>query len=1070
MQAEFALKLLPRSLDPADDGDADGAAERRRLLLEARRLARVRHPNVLVVYGVEEHDGRVGVWTDLLHGRTLEQQLHESGAVAWEVAARIGVELCRALQAVHEAGLIHGDLSAANVMQEDDGAIRLLDFGSVVEIEGLAPLTGHRGTPLAMAPEVLRGQAPRPTSDLYSLAGLLFRLVTGRHVVEARSAEELRTRQAEAASRALDWQSATPSPSFAAVVERALRHDPAARFASARAMESALDASLALRRIDSTSGPSLPHNLPSLRTSFIGRESELDSVRQRLRAHRLVTLLGPGGSGKTRLAVEAARDALASHPGGVHFLELASISQPEQFPWLIASSLGVREQAGATLMDTIRARLEGPPLLLVLDNCEHLLPGLTPFVEMLLDASASVRVLATSRELLRIAGEEVARVLPLSLPELAPAHDLEALLRIESVRLFVDRAASTGARFALTEETAPAVVEICRRLDGIPLAIELAAARVRSLSVQEIVVRLDSRFRLLRGVGEVARHQTLGALLDWSHERLEPEERSMLAAVSIFEASFRLPDAAALRPEETDPWVVLDLLSSLVDKSLLEVDAAPNGETRYRLLETVRAYAAERLTKESVSNLRDAHLRHVLAELDAVAQSGAYEDPALLDRLSLDHANLRAALRHAIVKGDLEAELAIGAGLRFYWFLRGHWAEARRAYDELLVRAAGALPSRPLLSVLSSAGNLAWKQGDLAAAREQWSRGLEVAEALGNERFVAALLDNLAIVDFMQLGPPAARRRHDSTIAIYRRLGDDALLVGALTNLATAASQMGDAPAARAAAEEALTLARRLGERRIEATLTGLFGSLHRQLGESELARAAHEEHVRLCRELANPGAVANATMELAFTHAASGELDLAESGLRESLAMARQLGFAQLVCAGLGGLGRILAERGELDEAERCLKEGEALARAQRDDLSLAEVLGGRGAVHGRRGDVIRAANCLGEGLAIFGRRHEPFECVLLLEDLVDVAWAVGAREGAVRVAAAVEGLRMTLGAKPSPVSALRVSGWARQFEQQFDATALAALRGAPESSRLDEVVRVGLEVAHTIAGEPSR
>src|SRR6266567_3728375 len=446
----------------------------------------------------------------------------------------------------------------------------------------------------------------------------------------------------------------------------------------------------AARRPARASMPTLGASVPL--SSFIGRERELQEVKRVLSGTRLLTLTGPGGVGKTRLAIEVARDL---HGGttfadGGSFASLAALADAPLVPQQIATALGIHEEAGRPILETLAEALSSRRLLLVLDNCEHLVEACAQVADALLRNCPLLTILATSRESLNIAGEKVWPVPPLSIPASTEMRHVHGLLECEAIRLFVERAQTGVPSFTLTDANAPAVAEICTRLDGLPLAIELAAARVRLLGPDQIAARLADRFRLLAGGARTAmpRHQTIGALVDWSYELLPEDERTLFCRVGVFAGNWSLEAAEAVGGGDgIKPSTVLDLLGHLVDKSLV-VAQLPNlrGEVRYRLLETLREYALERLTAETtLGAARQRHARYFLEFAErADARLWAGDDAGAVSSIEPEHDNVRAAMRHLLATGEAECAARLAGALGMFWFFGGYLGEGRAWLREVL--------------------------------------------------------------------------------------------------------------------------------------------------------------------------------------------------------------------------------------------------------------------------------------------------------------------------------------------------------------------------------------------------
>lgn len=432
------------------------------------------------------------------------------------------------------------------------------------------------------------------------------------------------------------------------------------------------------------------NNLPHQLSSFVGREREMVRIGELLGDHRLLTLAGPGGSGKTRLALRMASKVIEDFEDGVWLVELASLSDPDLVPQAVASVFGVRELAGALLSDALADHLQTRNVLLLLDNCEHLVGACASLAEALLRQCPGLRILATSREALGVPGETLFAVPPLSLPDPRHLSAVESLPGYEATNLFVDRASAVRSEFELTEQNAMTVAEICYRLDGMPLAIELAAARVKVLSVWQISSRLDDSFALLKGGGrtEVHRHRTLRATMDWSYGLLSEVECVLLRRLSVFAGDFTLEAAEAVGAgggvEENE---VLDPLASLVDKSLVLAEDHGAG-TRHRLLETVRQYGQEKLSEAGEeAEAGERHARHYLAlaeEADPELKGERQEE--WLARLEKENDNLRAAMRFLLDADEVESALRLAWALWLLWWYRGHYREGRGFADAVLAK------------------------------------------------------------------------------------------------------------------------------------------------------------------------------------------------------------------------------------------------------------------------------------------------------------------------------------------------------------------------------------------------
>jgi predicted ATPase/class 3 adenylate cyclase/DNA-binding CsgD family transcriptional regulator/tetratricopeptide (TPR) repeat protein len=617
--------------------------------------------------------------------------------------------------------------------------------------------------------------------------------------------------------------------------------------------------------------PALRHNLPAQATGFVGRAAELAELRSLVAGgSRLVTITGPGGIGKSRLAVQVAAEAVDGAGDGVWLVELAPVADPELVVGTVAAVLGVREQPGRPVLDTLADTVGDRYLLLVLDNAEHVLGAVAKLADTVLRCCPRAYLLVTSREPLGISGEHVFRVPPLPVPPAGLAVP-GPLAGYESVQLFAEHAAMHRQGFAVDEANAAAVAAVCARLDGIPLALELAAARLGSLSVVEVSSRLDERFRLLTGGSRTAlpRHQTLRALIDWSYDLLNPEERLVLDRLSVFAGGWTLQAAEAVTVAgDTADWQVLDHLAALVDKSLVQADET-QGSTRYRLLETVRQYAAEHLAQRGGAELdqtRAAHRDHYLALVEtASTYLRGPDEPAWLDRLEVEFDNVRAALAFSLADPDsAEPGLRLATGLRWFCVMRGHAGEVLDALSVLLDRPDARRPTRARARALIVSCLLLDHFGDDSAV------------------------------------PPMA----SEAISIACGLADDAAAADALAQLTWFGFQHGDLPAARAHIGKAVELARATGDSRLLADTLSRRAVLKAQAGDSGAAFADHEEAVALSRAAGDNYRLAATLANLSIDKRAAGECAAAQAHLQEASTLADSMGYGTLSCALQQNLG----------------------------------------------------------------------------------------------------------------------------------------------------------------------
>jgi len=604
----------------------------------------------------------------------------------------------------------------------------------------------------------------------------------------------------------------------------------------------------------------LPTNLPTQLSSFVGRQGETTRIKDLMAVSRLVTLIGPAGTGKTRLALHVAADLTDVFPDGVWLVELAPLSDPAMVPPAVAAVLGVREQPGTALVDALTESVGRRRLLLVLDNCEHLVAACRHMAETVLGRCPHLRLLSTSREGLALTGESLFPVPPLSLPDVRRFSpdgviELDHLMEYEAIRLFTTRSQAASPGFALTPENAGAILEICYRLDGLPLAIELVAARTRHLSPDQIVQRLQDRFSLLVNPRMLGRHQSLRAAIDWSYDLLAPGERGLFNRLSAFAGSFSLQAVEAIcSGGEVNSGRVLDLLGSLIDKTLVVTEEGRFG-VRYRLLESLREYGTERLTAEGEREVFRRRHRDFFLHL---AEEGEHHRHApdlgeWLRRLEDDHDNLRAALAWSLeTSQEAEGGLRLAVALRYFWMLRGHGTEAHAWFEKALGADEGRpsiVRARVLNALAGVLGNLeGWGGGTRVESLYEESlrlfRGFEDKEGIG---MVTTNFGSLAMVegDFAK-----ARRLFEEALALYQASGDRNGVAFLLFKLGNMARRQGDLIGALTSYEESIALYRDLGDRSGTARTLNAMGVTHRLQMDLTRARELLEESLALSEEM----------------------------------------------------------------------------------------------------------------------------------------------------------------------------------------------------------------------------
>jgi len=842
-------------------------------------------------------------------------------------------------------------------------------------------------------------------------------------------------------------------------------------------------------------------NLPQQLTRFIGRQRELAAVRSLMGQTRLTTLSGPGGIGKTRLAFEVARDCLDQHADGVWLVEFASISDPQLIAQTVASALDLREERGRSITDAVASYLKSRNLLLILDNCEHVIGAIAQLADVLLRNCPNLRVLATSRESLAIAGEMLFRVPPLTLPDIATELDAEGLGKHEAVELFVERVRAVKTAFLLDQSNAALAAKVCIHLDGIPLAIELAASRMKVLSVEQIADRLAHRLTLLKGGSRTAlpRHQTLLAAIDWSYNLLSETEKTLFRRLSVFSGGWTLEAAEHICVgESVDKGNLLELLSGLIDKSLVLLDEL-DGQQRYRFMMTLLEYAQERLlqTQEAAAIYR-AHAGFFSAlVLEGESRSMSADEKTWLDRIKPEYDNIRSVLNRTS-KEEPEAGLRLAAGLWRFWYLNGYWEEGQRWLAQMLTRqpastdiirakainrlaviavlqgdgvTAQKLATQALKVARESAGDceaafalntmaiIAGEHCDFSAARALLKESLGIRRELGDQALTANTLNNLGILSFRQGEYDVARAFYEESLATFREVGDRHGMAMTLVNQAELANRTGDPSGAQLKIQEALTLAKELRDRSIIPVAMNSLGKMLLSEGNDPAAYQLIKETLEVFRDLGDKHRIATTLVSLG-TLAEHRACDLdAQSLYEESVALCRELGDPLELAASLNCLGRLAARLG--DDATARAHHQEALTVSQQvgSKPGIARSLSGLANLARLKGDYAMASLLYKQSLATCQDLNNQPESLQTLENFAGVMIASGQSERSVRILGAAQAVRETMSA---PRSTHENPDYNRQLSAARKAlgeTRFAALWKDGQAMDSDTAIAIALE-----------
>ena len=927
LDRRVAIKILSAAFS-ADRDRLDRFAQ------EARSASALNHPNIVTIYELGQDASTHYIAMELVEGKTLRELL-ASGLLPMRKAIEIAAQVAEGLTKAHEAGITHRDLKPENLMVSHDGFVKILDFGLAKLESPSAERSDMFSTPTSltapglvlgtvgyMSPEQASGRPLDFRSDQFSFGLVLYEMVTGNRAFRKSTAAETLVALLREPAPPIGAQNGDAPAPLCWAIERCLAKEPDKRYVSTRELAREL---AAIRDCFSEKPAKdlepCPTNLPISRTGFVGREKEAAAVKELLLRQdvRLVTVTGPGGIGKTRLAVEVASGLAESFFGGIHYVPLSPLSDPGLIASVIVQTMGIGEAGGQSPLEILKRNLQDSlraPMLLLLDNFEHLIPA-APIVAELLVMGPYLKVLVTSRAALHVYGEHEFPVPPLALPDSRSISSVEVLSQYPAVALFVQRAVAAKPNFELNRENAPAIIEICARLDGLPLAIELAAARIKVLSPSSMLTRLASRLQLLTGGARdlPQRQQTLRAAMNWSYDLLNAAEQKLFRRLSVFVGGCTLEGVEGVCDTKGDLELdLLDGMASMVDKSLVQQVEQAKSESRFVMLETIRDYALEKLEASGEAGMtKRAHAAYclVLAEEEATEQ----RDAEWLERFALDHDNFRAGLEWLTETGDAEWGLRLGTALFRFWEIREYLAEGRDRLGRLLKLAGAAAPTKARARTLFAAGVLAGGQGDYASADTLISESRNIARQLGDTSGVAVSLNALAVSARDRGDIVIAHALFEESLVLWRELGDQKAVARSLSNLANVVKLQGDYDRAHSLYGECLSIFRRLGDRTGVAWSLNYQGDVARDQGDSAAARTLYEDGLGIFRELGDRWGIAGTLADLGSLAREQRNYPRAHSLYRESIKVFQELGHKRgiarlLECFACSASAQFQAER----------------------------------------------------------------------------------------------------------------------------------------------------------------
>ncbi|WP_237708389.1 protein kinase domain-containing protein [Mycobacterium marinum] len=948
-----AIKVLTIDLDE----------NRPRFEREQRAMAKLTgHPNIVSVLQIgETRDGHPYLVMPYCRRGSVQTEISRLGRLSLADVLQLGVALAAGLESAHRLDILHRDIKPANVLLTDFGEPALTDFGLAHMAGGFRTATGlFTASPAFTASELARGGEPDRASDVYGVGATLFCALTGHPPFERRKGESVIAQILRVANDPVpDLAEYDVAEDVASVVNRALSRDPAARPTMVELGEAiqslqaahgqAVDA-MALeggKRSTSVSSESAWHvsarqtrgNLPAKLAGFVGRQAELAELGALISTSRLVTLTGVGGVGKTSLAVQAAGEHVSHFHDGVWLVDIGELSDGALLAGLAARMLGIRDQGARPLTEVLTDALAERDALVIFDGCEHVIDHAAQLIDTLLQGCPQLHILATSRELLGIGGEAVLALSPLPYPDAASVSSRSSVARYDAVALFVERARTARPGFTLTQRNAAAVARICERLDGLPLAIELAAARLRAMSVEQIADRLSDRFGLLtRGQrGAPTRQQTLSYCIDWSYDHCTPIQQQLWARLSVFAGSFDLDAAQYVAPQDMDADDLLDELCALVDKSIL-IRTEDDGAVRFRLLSTMREYGNSRIDAEQYQGLQQSHFdwceRLVTqAHLEWFSQ----KQVDWIHRLRSELPNIEEALQFGLEKAP-ESVLLMAAKLRNLFVASGKLQVGRLWVERALSTTTSAQPSGARIAALAALAMFAVLQTDWPTAQSCVAQAHEhgaavpdpIAESLlGVARGLGALLQGQ--VEQVQTDAEQGLAAGDFELQV---LG---MWLMSLRHLA-----VGDPEPALRWAEKAHSVSESRVEVQMRTYSLSALAVSHLMLGDTGSAERSLREGLKLCQVIDDPWSGASYLEGLAWTAGANGNLRRAVVLMAAAAALSRSSGAGSTVIALVGSMHQQCerAAREELSDAvfEAARVEGESLSFDEAAAVALTE------------------------------------------------------------------------------------------------------------------------------------
>ncbi|MCG8606836.1 protein kinase [bacterium] len=1005
-----ALKFL-------QTGSVIGDEERTRFLNEARVAAALNHPAICTIYEIAESDDDAFIAMEFLDGESLEETI-KKGPLGVAETLRLATQIAEGLGEAHNRGVIHRDIKPANIMIDSKGRPKIMDFG-LAKLTASPSLTKSRttvGTIAYMSPEQVHA-APDVDhrTDIWSFGVLLYEMLSGQHPFVGDYEAAMMYSIVHEEPTPLAEHGLNLPESIIAILDRALAKQPDSRYQSVAIMADELQ-QIQGGRVGAVPMQKPTHNLPVQLTSFIGRGQELATIRELLVSTRLLTLTGPGGTGKTRLSQEAAATMIEDFEDGIFFVAMASLLEPELVPSTIAHTFGLFETSGQPVSELLIEHLKNKELLLLIDNFEQIVEA-APIILELLKSCPKLKIVVTSRIPLHIHGEQEFQVPPLQLPKLNGKSTSKNLAEQEAVNLFVQRAKAVKHNFGLTKENAREVAQICTQLDGLPLAIELAAARIKMFSPKVMLTRLNRRLDLLKAghLDFPQRHQTLREAIAWSFDLLNETEQKVFRRLAVFVGGFNIAAAERLANFKDDiKGDVIDQIGALVDKNLVRVDEK-SDESRFMLLETIREFGLERLESEDeLTSAEQAHADY-FGVLVAEAELTGPEQGKWLDLLEEEHDNLRAVMSRSEERREADSGLKIASVLWRLWAIRGYVNEGLERFLRLLA-LPGPSDTKIRATALSAAGTIAQQCGDLVRALPLLEQAVELNREVGDIKGVATALNHLGYLTILLGQPLKAQSYSNEALNTNRSLGDKRGMAVSLNNLGYLATTRGEGTTAIAHLKESLSFRREAGDERGAALELSLIGIAEILRGNYDDAMAAIKEATATLQELNDKQLLAWAieAQGLVFLH--KGEYETAESLFRDSISLWKESGNRYGQAGAMCYLAESLLYRGAREKAIPLLEESRDLQGEIQ--WGVARTILNEAKVAFAEGEMERVLVLCKQCLEIERKIENKYGIARCIEQIAQVKVANGVPVPAAELLGSAEAIRESIGAPIPPRS----------------------------------------------------